>query len=141
MIEAKDLPKMDTFGSCDPYCLVSLVGSSNVYKTKCIPKTYTPKWNETVSFLMLDPSTSTLHVSVRDEDVALDEDISTHDVPLGPLLNGPELDQWVKLTPAKGVSKGGELHYKVVVRQAPPQQYDAESTGMVNTDEGQFRWR
>jgi hypothetical protein len=132
IIEAKDVPKMDVIGKCDPYCIVGLADSRLLYRTRTVDKTYEPRWNETVSFLMADPTRDTLHIQMKDQDMAIDSAISTLDIPLGSLANQPELDQWAGMKPVSGVTKGGQLHYKIVVTEAPPRRYEPEETGITN---------
>jgi Ca2+-dependent lipid-binding protein len=42
---AEDLPKMDTFGTCDAYVQVKFSGNPEI-KTEIIKNTFTPVWNE-----------------------------------------------------------------------------------------------
>jgi Ca2+-dependent lipid-binding protein len=132
VIEAKDVPKMDTVGKCDPFCFVALVGSRLVYRTRIMKKTYTPVWNETVSFLLTNPNTDVLTILLKDEDMIVDDAIGNVDIPLAPYLNGPELERWSPLTPAKGVKDPGQVHYKLRVCQAPPMPYVDHETGRTN---------
>jgi Ca2+-dependent lipid-binding protein len=129
IIEARGVPKMDTFGMCDPYCFVSVLLSRLVYKTKVIKKTYTPVWQETTAFLLNNPNTDVLRITMRDEDTLADEDIGVLDIPLAGLLNQPEVDKWDKPKPVKGVKTAGELHYRIRVEPAPPGQYAQAETG------------
>ena len=52
VLAARHLPKMDTFGSIDPFCEVSLGGSS--FKTSVKKGTYSPDWGESFVFTMLE---------------------------------------------------------------------------------------
>jgi len=48
VVEAQDLPSADRNGTSDPYVKVS-VGKKNIYRTKTIKKTLSPRWNEVVT--------------------------------------------------------------------------------------------
>jgi hypothetical protein len=120
VVEAKDLPKMDIIGTCDPYCLVSLVGSRLVYKTKVCKRNYTPVWDETVTFLLTNPNTDVLRILLEDEDLAIDDSVGTLDLPLAGLVDQPPVDQWAPLVGARFVNRPGQLHYRIAVGPAPP---------------------
>jgi Ca2+-dependent lipid-binding protein len=42
---ARNLPRMDTFGLSDPFCIVSL-GKSEKQKTRVVKRNLNPEWNE-----------------------------------------------------------------------------------------------
>ena len=42
---ARNLPRMDTFGLSDPFCMVSL-GKSEKQKTRVVKRNLNPEWNE-----------------------------------------------------------------------------------------------
>jgi Ca2+-dependent lipid-binding protein len=44
VVNARNLPKMDTFGTCDPFCRLDFCGENR--ETKVIKNTYSPDWNE-----------------------------------------------------------------------------------------------
>lgn len=46
---AQHLPKMDTFGSCDAYVVVT-VGDDKTFKSATIKASYSPMWNENFEF-------------------------------------------------------------------------------------------
>jgi hypothetical protein len=129
VFEAKDVPKMDVIGTCDPYCLVALIGSRLVYKTKVIKKTYTPTWNETVSFLLTNPTTDVLRIFMKDDDIAFDDPIATLDLPIAPLLNRAPVEAWVEMKPTKRVKMTPSIRYKIAAGQARPREYRSDQTG------------
>jgi hypothetical protein len=63
---ANHLPKMDTFGSCDPYVKLKL--GAQEYKSKTIKGTYTPVWNEEFEFEVDQSSAEDLVLQVFDWD-------------------------------------------------------------------------
>jgi hypothetical protein len=49
IVEAVNLPAMDSNGFSDPYCKIK-IGDKREYKTKIINKTLNPKWNEAIAW-------------------------------------------------------------------------------------------
>ena len=68
ILNALHLPKMDTFGSIDPYCDVEFLGT--VYKTSVKKNTYTPTWDEVLTFDVEDVTADPgpLRITVMDWD-------------------------------------------------------------------------
>ncbi|EKX31755.1 hypothetical protein GUITHDRAFT_42300, partial [Guillardia theta CCMP2712] len=56
IMSARNLPKMDAFGTCDGFCTIVFQGSTK--ETSVRPRSYFPEWNESFSYLVdntLDP--------------------------------------------------------------------------------------
>ena len=72
VMSARHLPKMDTFGSIDPFCEVRL--GAVAFKTTVRKNTYTPEWSETFTFQMLDSTTAgqPLKIALYDWDMVGD---------------------------------------------------------------------
>jgi hypothetical protein len=114
-IEAKDLPKMDTFGTCDPYCLASLEKSRLTWRSKVIKKTYTPTWNDTISFILTNPQTDRLKVSLYDWDLMIDEEIGSVLLDLPP-VGAPPVEAWVEVPAVvKAAKRTPSIRYRVQV--------------------------
>ena len=65
---AQHLPKMDTFGTCDAY-VVMTVGDNKIFKSATIKGSYSPVWNETFEFeLDVADNSKALVLSVYDWD-------------------------------------------------------------------------
>lgn len=95
----RHLPKTDTFGKCDPYCVV-LIGSDE-RKTNRKDKTYDPDFDEELDFKVKRPQT--LSVSVWDWDRGKsDELVGTVDIPIGKLKPETKEISIPLLTPEKG---------------------------------------
>ena len=84
VMSARHLPKMDTFGSIDPFCEVRL--GAVAFKTTVRKNTYTPEWSETFTFQMLDSTTAgqPLKIALYDWDMVGDnERVGTADIAAG----------------------------------------------------------
>jgi len=64
-LQAQHLPKMDLFGSVDPYCVLRLGNQER--KSRIIKKIYNPEWKEDFSFNITDEKEE-LMVSLYDWD-------------------------------------------------------------------------
>jgi hypothetical protein len=80
----------------------------------------TPVWNESHSFPITNPLVDVLHILMRDQDVAADDDMATLDLGLSDLVNGQLLDKTYAMSPVRGVKKGGNLQLKLKLVPAPP---------------------
>lgn len=110
VVEAQDIPKMDIFGKADPYCILQMSSSSSSIKTKVCTNTYTPVWNEEFHFTVVNQSTDSLHILMKDRDRGMaDDPISKLQIPISTLSVGYVLDKWYSMNPVKGISKGGRL--------------------------------
>lgn len=94
IIRAKGLRAMDSNGFSDPYVKLHLLpgaSKSNKLRTKTIPKTLNPEWNETLSYYGItdaDMFQKTLRLSVLDEDRFGFDFIGETRVPLKSLKTG-----------------------------------------------------
>ena len=110
VIEALDIPLLDSSDEYDPYCLLFIEGETNAKRTKAIEKTSTPIWNEDFTFLMNEVSTN-LIVQLKDQDVASD-DIVLSSVTIN-LIQFPldqQIEQWFALRSMSGDYHGGRVH-------------------------------
>ncbi|KAI8367199.1 C2 domain-containing protein [Choanephora cucurbitarum] len=113
LIEARGLRGVDKSGTSDPFVRVN-VGKEQVFKTKYIPKTLNPEWNETFThhvggepyifeFTVRDHNRLRSSVSLGQSRVNI-WDLIKLDVPGGDLFN-----QWLPLFPAGS----GELRVNI----------------------------
>ena len=116
VVEATNIAKMDLVKS-DPFCIVSVPESNSTQRTRVIQNSLTPKWNEVFHFSISNPSSATLHIEMKDEDVIKDDKMATLSIQVCSLPPGQVVDQWYNMTPASGVKKGGNLH--LVLHLAP----------------------
>jgi hypothetical protein len=110
VIEARGLAKMDTLGKSDPDAVLQLIGSQSTFKTAAKSNTLTPVWNEQFRFSVYNTSRQALSILLRDQDVALDEDMARLELALAQIPIGRVIDNWFDLQPIKGVKVGGQVH-------------------------------
>jgi Ca2+-dependent lipid-binding protein len=129
IVEAKDLPKLDTIGKTDAYAELNILYSPQKYRTKVIKDSLQPRWAETAEFIVTNPAIDVLNVVLKDEDVAADDLIAVLDIPLSKLGHAVS-DDWYPLSAFK---KGtpGSLHLTLQLIPAPPQPYSAEAPGAI----------
>ena len=127
VIEANDVPSMNSNGTSDPYIKLYLLGPKQSDKikevqTKIIKKTLNPIWNEEFHFPIKSLGTDVLHMSFKDyKTIGKDDPISKYDLQIRDLILGQVYDEWISFLPVKGVQKGGLIHLKYHL--APPGSY------------------
>lgn len=96
-MRATDLVPADSNGLSDPYVVLTLNGTS--VRSKTIPKTLNPVWEELFSLPVKDLDADVLHVQVMDWDrVSKDDPIGDASVALTHLVQEVESDVWAPLT-------------------------------------------
>jgi Ca2+-dependent lipid-binding protein len=115
LIEATDVPKADLIGKSDPFCVLQLSSSPQIFRTKVIDNTTHPVWKQTFTIHSRNPATDALYVQLRDDDDSSNDDqISKTKIELSKLTPETVSDLWVELTPIEGKS-GGKLHIQLVL--------------------------
>eukprot|EP01047_Picozoa_sp_COSAG01_P048939 COSAG01_NODE_4803_length_4733_cov_2.922098_2_plen_1195_part_01 len=76
IVEAQNLPKMDIFGTCDPFVQIQFEG--NTYKTEVVRQTLAPEWNQSWS-LEVHRLDSPISMVVYDWDRGVDGKDSDYD--------------------------------------------------------------
>jgi Ca2+-dependent lipid-binding protein len=115
LIEATDVPSLDIIGKSDPFCVVQLSSSPQIFRTKVVDNTKHPVWNQTFSIHTKHVESDALYVQMRDDDDSSNDDqISKTKIALSTLNPGAVTDLWVEMTPISGKS-GGKLHIQLVL--------------------------
>jgi len=111
LIEGRDVPKMDSLGKTDPYCVLTISGNQRK-ESKFIKNTYTPKWNEDFHFDVPNPQSDVFKILMRDKDVKFDDDISTYEMETRFLPFHTVSDMWVNMRTINDKIKygGGRIH-------------------------------
>jgi Ca2+-dependent lipid-binding protein len=106
VIEARNLAAMDRGGTSDPYVKISSNFGKQAFKTKVIPKTLSPIWNQEYTFLECPP-TGSLMLKVWDKDWWMRDDfLGEIEVKLDRFQPGKPIDFWEKLTKEPKKKKG-----------------------------------
>ncbi|KAK8894723.1 Protein Aster-C [Tritrichomonas musculus] len=116
VIEAKNVPKMDTAGKSDPFVKAGVIGLDDPKKTKYVSNTDTPTWNEVLTITYKDQTNDRLKIVLYDHDtVSEDDPIATLEIPLSSIDNEKGVDQWYKMEPCKEVKddKGIKIHLSI----------------------------
>lgn len=85
---AKGLRNAERFGTSDPYCSLSILGTKELARTKTADDTLTPIWNETF-YLLLNSLTDNLKIEVYDSNVSKDKLMGASTFPLQTLAEKP----------------------------------------------------
>ena len=101
VIGARDLPKMDTFGKCDAYVVLS-AGEGQGGKTKKVDKSYDPDFGEEFEFEVRETD-ATLTVELFDWDKMSKDDLVGHlSVPIGRMIGGHAIEGTFRLLSGPG---------------------------------------
>ena len=119
VVEAADVPKMDTAGKSDPFVQLSLSTTSQKWKTKSKNNTSTPVWNEQFTLPITTKLDDILTVELYDkDDVSKSDIISKVVIQVNKIPQGKVNDSWYTMHPEKGVKTGGKL--RLVVHLTKP---------------------
>ena len=123
IIEAQDIQAMDRNGKSDPYILFYQEGKPKArQKTKIIPKTLSPVWNEEFHIPIKSIAGDVIHFSMRDhDDIGKDDKISFYDLSVATLQVGQVVDKWFDFSPEKKVKLPGRVH--MIIHLCPPNGY------------------
>ena len=121
VVEARDLASMDSNGKSDPYAVLHC-GSVRC-RTRWLPKTLDPLWNETFRFEVVTGPASSLQVDIFDRDVFTNDDfMGTLRLRVDDLISagrdGKWADKWHELQPrtAKDTHVKGQVHLRIQAR-------------------------
>jgi hypothetical protein len=114
VLEAQELPALDSNGLSDPYVMMQL--GTETAKTKTQMRTLTPKWKNEKHALNATSLKAALEVSLWDWDTTSEDDFMGNVViPLTELLDGNEVNKWYKLSTGTGsVHLAVQLKYPFV---------------------------
>ncbi|EFN58384.1 hypothetical protein CHLNCDRAFT_56823 [Chlorella variabilis] len=115
VVEATGVPRMDTFGKCDPFCNL-WVRESHKLRTTVKSRTLKPVWKESFTFMVHSTQHQELTMALYDSDFWSEDDlIGRVSLPLTvlDLTPGAVNDYWLPV-PRAGTSRGeaeeGSMH-------------------------------
>ena len=117
IVEAEDLPKMDRFGKVDPFVVVLNGALKEVYRTKTVGRSYSPKWGEQLTVPFGKNPEFTFKIMDNNlfssASVFGNVEVLAEKLPFGQIV-----DQWYTIIPIRGQKlKAGRIH---LVTQAAP---------------------
>lgn len=68
VVAAEDLPAVDVMGKADPYVVITLKKSESKSKTRVVPDSLNPVWNQSFDFVVEDALHDLLILEVWDHD-------------------------------------------------------------------------
>ncbi|KAI3435577.1 hypothetical protein D9Q98_001642 [Chlorella vulgaris] len=74
IVQATSVPRMDTFGTCDPYCL-AWVRETRKLRTGVKSRTLKPSWKETFTFMVHSTQHQDLNLALYDADFWSEDDL------------------------------------------------------------------
>jgi Ca2+-dependent lipid-binding protein len=130
VVEGKHMPKMDAFGKCDAYCILSTGGGGRA-QTTAKKNTYSPVWGEDFE-LSVEHARAELVVSVYDWDLTGKDDyIGNCHVPIEQLIGGEGRGEYVILTEESDAVMGHDGEPCVIVLEACRKEIGASEQGEV----------
>ena len=123
IMDGYDIPNTDIIGKTDPYVRVKLNDQEFVQKTKVINNTLNPCWDQTIKLYSLCEKIS-MQIELKDEATGKDPLIGAKDIDLSELKYGEIIERTEELIPAKGMKKGGKLHFYIQQSSEPFKNYE-----------------
>jgi len=117
IFSGKDLKSMDSNGLSDPYVIVKL-NNVQVYKTRVVPKSLNPVWNERFELLLPPGHTSYQDLEVKfsiwDKDTFSDDPMGSACVKIPPTYSGWFVRGWFDVKDGKTQEPQGQLNVQII---------------------------
>jgi len=120
VIEAKDVPKMDAIGKTDSYITMKCNNSTKKYKTSVVKNSLEPTWNQHFDIRITSVENDSLILTLKDEDVAKNDVISSFSIKFSELECNKLIDKWVDFESPKDKSPCGKVHLSYVLKTNGP---------------------
>ena len=119
IMDGYDIPNTDLIGKTDPYVRIKLSDQEFTQKTRVINNTLNPCWDTTITLYSFSKNNS-IQIELRDEATGKDPLIGTKNIDISD-LNSEEIKEITEeLIPAKGMKKGGKIHFYVQIKNKNP---------------------
>lgn len=109
IVEARNLPDVETFGKIDPYCTVELEGKQ--WRTSVVDNTENPRFDEVFKFHVADENSSQLRFCLWNKNTMSDDFLGQYHMSISGLKQGEVKDEWVLLQQCKS---NAELHVRLM---------------------------
>ncbi|XP_010453150.1 PREDICTED: synaptotagmin-4-like isoform X2 [Camelina sativa] len=101
VVAAEDLPAVDLMGKADPFVVITLKKSEAKSKTRVVPDSLNPVWNQTFDFVVEDALHDLLMLEVWDHDKFGKDKIGRVIMTLTRVMLEGEYQEWFELDGAK----------------------------------------
>ncbi|CAA7039066.1 unnamed protein product [Microthlaspi erraticum] len=101
VVAAEDLPAVDVMGKADPFVVITLKKSESKSKTRVIPDSLNPVWNQSFDFVVEDALHDLLMLEVWDHDKFGKDKIGRVIMTLTRVMLEGEFQEWFALDGAK----------------------------------------
>ncbi|XP_023636936.1 synaptotagmin-4 [Capsella rubella] len=101
VVAAEDLPAVDVMGKADPFVVITLKKSEAKSKTRVVPDSLNPVWNQTFDFVVEDALHDLLMLEVWDHDKFGKDKIGRVIMTLTRVMLEGEFQEWYELDGAK----------------------------------------
>lgn len=101
VVAAEDLPAVDLMGKADPFVVITLKKSEAKSKTRVVPDSLNPVWNQTFDFVVEDALHDLLMLEVWDHDKFGKDKIGRVIMTLTRVMLEGEFQEWFELDGAK----------------------------------------
>ncbi|KAJ0230647.1 Synaptotagmin [Hirschfeldia incana] len=101
VVAAEDLPAVDFMGKADPFVVITLKKSESKSKTRVVPDSLNPVWNQTFDFVVEDALHDLLILEVWDHDKFGKDKIGRVIMTLTRVMLEGEFQEWYALDGAK----------------------------------------
>jgi len=122
IMDGYDIPNTDIIGKTDPYVRIKLNDQEFVQKTRVINNTLNPCWDQTLTLYSLCEKVS-MQIELKDEATGKDPLIGTKNIDLSEIKYGEVVEMTEELIPAKGMKKGGKIHFYIQQSSEPFKDY------------------
>ena len=119
IMDGHDIPNVDLIGKTDPYLRLKLNDQEFVQKTDVKENTLNPLWDQTITLYSLS-QTCSLQIELRDEATGKDPLLGSKNIDLSKIVDDDIVEYMEELIPAKGMKKGGIIHFYVQITNLTP---------------------
>jgi Ca2+-dependent lipid-binding protein len=119
VMDGYEIPNTDLIGKTDPYVKLKLNDQEFAHQTLVMNNTLNPLWDQTITLFSLCQKPS-LQIELRDEATGKDPLLGTKSIDLSDIPNEKIVEFTEELIPAKGMKKGGIIHFYIQITNSRP---------------------
>ena len=119
VMDGYEIPNVDTFGKTDPYVRLKLDDQEFVHQTLVQDNTLNPLWDQTITLYTLCEKIL-LSIELKDEATGKDPVLGFKSIDISDIPNEKIMEFTEELIPAKGMKKGGIIHFYLQITNLKP---------------------